>query len=294
MSDANRFDFPWVIILLKGTKFAVSAGAVQAMVRMPHIVEVPQSPSYVRGVAEMRGKVIPFVDLRLRLGMSSFIEEVDDFCRTMDKREEDHRHWLEELQASVREQREFSLATDHHQCKFGKWYDSYKPTDHTLASLVGKFRNPHRAIHGIAVRVKKLESEGKMDEAHAIIDQCRDNEMAEMISLFAKIKVAYRENNREIALVLIHGDSSFAIAADSVESIEHLSEDVSDAARIDGITLTDGGLVNSIGRRKNHDVLVQILDHTRLMVGADLVSDVDEENEKTLLMPAAAIGLASA
>ena len=265
MSDATRFDYPWVILSLKGILFAVSADAVQAMVRVPRIVEVPKSPSYVRGVAEMRGKVIPFVDLRLRLGMSSFLEEVDQFCLMMDQREAEHRHWLSELEASVKERREFALATDHHQCAFGKWFDTYNPSDHTLASLVGKFRNPHRAIHGIAKKVKKLESEGRMEEAHRIIDECQENELAEMILLFGKIKEAYRENNREIALLLADGGSSFAIAVDTVEMIDYLSEEVSSEARTDGITLTEGGLVSSIGRRKNHDELVLILDHARLL-----------------------------
>ncbi len=38
---------------------------------MMRITPVPQTPEYVKGVINLRGKVIPIVDLRLRFGMDS-------------------------------------------------------------------------------------------------------------------------------------------------------------------------------------------------------------------------------
>lgn len=42
---------------------------VQEIIEMLEITRVPRVPDYVRGVINLRGKVIPIVDLRLKFGM---------------------------------------------------------------------------------------------------------------------------------------------------------------------------------------------------------------------------------
>ena len=49
--------------------FGVDILNVQEINRMVGITRVPNSPPHVRGVINLRGKVIPIVDLRSRLGM---------------------------------------------------------------------------------------------------------------------------------------------------------------------------------------------------------------------------------
>ncbi len=47
-------------------EFGVDIAAVQEIVRMPEITKVPRSPEFVEGVVNLRGKIIPVVDLRKR------------------------------------------------------------------------------------------------------------------------------------------------------------------------------------------------------------------------------------
>jgi purine-binding chemotaxis protein CheW len=51
--------------------FGVPISAVQEIVRVPAIVRIPQSPNFVEGVINLRGRVITVVDLRKRLNQSS-------------------------------------------------------------------------------------------------------------------------------------------------------------------------------------------------------------------------------
>ena len=46
--------------------FGVPIGVVREIVRMMDITEIPDSPSYIEGVINLRGKIIPVVDLRKR------------------------------------------------------------------------------------------------------------------------------------------------------------------------------------------------------------------------------------
>lgn len=51
-------------------EFAVPILAVQEINRMMQITRVPQSPPFVEGVVNLRGKIIPVVDLRKRFGLA--------------------------------------------------------------------------------------------------------------------------------------------------------------------------------------------------------------------------------
>ena len=48
--------------------FGVPIGLVHEIVRVPEITAVPESPSYVEGIINLRGKIISIIDLRKRFG----------------------------------------------------------------------------------------------------------------------------------------------------------------------------------------------------------------------------------
>lgn len=52
-----------------GEEFAVDILAVREINRMMSLTRVPNSPSEVEGVINLRGKIIPVIDLRRRFGM---------------------------------------------------------------------------------------------------------------------------------------------------------------------------------------------------------------------------------
>jgi purine-binding chemotaxis protein CheW len=47
--------------------YGVGIGSVQEIVRVPDVTEVPDAPNFLEGVINLRGKVIPVIDLRKRL-----------------------------------------------------------------------------------------------------------------------------------------------------------------------------------------------------------------------------------
>jgi purine-binding chemotaxis protein CheW len=51
-------------------EFGVQVLRVREIMGIQEITAVPQTPSYVKGVINLRGKVIPVMDLRLKFGLS--------------------------------------------------------------------------------------------------------------------------------------------------------------------------------------------------------------------------------
>lgn len=52
---------------------------VQEIIGMMQVTRVPRTPDFVRGVVNLRGKVIPVIDLRLKFGLESK-EDTDRTC----------------------------------------------------------------------------------------------------------------------------------------------------------------------------------------------------------------------
>ena len=52
-------------------EFGVEILKVQEIIRMMGITRVPKAPDFVEGVINLRGKVIPIIDLRTRFGMAA-------------------------------------------------------------------------------------------------------------------------------------------------------------------------------------------------------------------------------
>lgn len=69
----------YLIVTLGHESYGVSVLAVREIIRICPITPVATMPPHVRGVINLRGKVIPLVDLRLRFGLPA-TEEHDRTC----------------------------------------------------------------------------------------------------------------------------------------------------------------------------------------------------------------------
>jgi purine-binding chemotaxis protein CheW len=55
-----------VVFELANEKYGTEIGSVREIIRMPTVTQMPGTPEHVRGVINLRGRVIPVVDLRAR------------------------------------------------------------------------------------------------------------------------------------------------------------------------------------------------------------------------------------
>jgi purine-binding chemotaxis protein CheW len=58
----------FVLFEAAGTTFALPAADVVEVLRMAAAAPVPGAPAYLRGVLDLRGALVPVVDVRVRLG----------------------------------------------------------------------------------------------------------------------------------------------------------------------------------------------------------------------------------
>jgi purine-binding chemotaxis protein CheW len=225
MKSAPSHKLPFVLFHVKESLYAVSSEHVDEIVVLPKVAGVPDLPSEIRGVINLRGKVIQVIDLRVKLGLPSAKTELDALVQLLHDREQDHRNWLGELEACVREHRPFKMARDPHACKFGLWFDKFQTDDRLLAMALKKMDAPHQTIHATADAVLQMAERGDMQGATELLAERRNNELARLMKLFEEARRVLRENYRELAVVLSRGDKSFAISIDRVEAVERIPEE---------------------------------------------------------------------
>lgn len=73
MEKASTQDRKMIVFQLQDEEYAVPVNQIGSIERQQPITRVPQTLPYVKGVINLRGVVIPIIDLRLRFGM----EETD-------------------------------------------------------------------------------------------------------------------------------------------------------------------------------------------------------------------------
>ncbi len=226
-SAQRTWSAAYLIFMLAGQRYALAVDYVRELLTRKgrRIQAIPGSNKVCTGVLRLRDQVMPVVDLRSLFGWPSLDEQNREFVETLDARERDHIHWLNELEACAREGREFTLAIDPHKCNFGRWYDALMNDpqkleelthgDMALNRLLRAFDSPHKRIHGIAKEVMRLVQEGRSDEAFTIIQKARDRDLADLRRLFAEARDAIHP----LLVVVERGECRVALQVDEIERV---------------------------------------------------------------------------
>lgn len=83
--------------------FAVEVGKVREILEYIPITKVPRTPDFMRGVINVRGSVVPVLDLRLKFGMTATEQSVDTCINVLEIAMEEESVVLGALADSVQE-----------------------------------------------------------------------------------------------------------------------------------------------------------------------------------------------
>lgn len=70
-NDEDNIEDMYLTFGVASEEYGIGIGYVTEVVGMQRIMEVPDVPSFIKGVINLRGKVIPVMDVRIRFGMGA-------------------------------------------------------------------------------------------------------------------------------------------------------------------------------------------------------------------------------
>lgn len=65
----------YLTVVLENEAYGIAVLKVREIIRMQKITPVPQMPEFVKGVINLRGRVIPVIDLRVKFGLKAEFTE---------------------------------------------------------------------------------------------------------------------------------------------------------------------------------------------------------------------------
>jgi purine-binding chemotaxis protein CheW len=71
LSGTQKLAGKYLTFVLGNESYAIPGLKVRKIIRLTSITTVPQMPAHIRGVINLRGKIIPVMDLRLRFGFTA-------------------------------------------------------------------------------------------------------------------------------------------------------------------------------------------------------------------------------
>jgi purine-binding chemotaxis protein CheW len=69
MVDKSGEQTQWLILWLHGREYGLPIRDVAEVLRMVAVTPMPEAPAWLCGVINLRGRIIPVIDLRRRLGL---------------------------------------------------------------------------------------------------------------------------------------------------------------------------------------------------------------------------------
>jgi purine-binding chemotaxis protein CheW len=69
-TDITNLGSQYLSFKLDQELFAVEIGKVREVLEFGEVTKVPRTPDFMRGVINLRGSVVPVVDMRMKLGLS--------------------------------------------------------------------------------------------------------------------------------------------------------------------------------------------------------------------------------
>ena len=69
INEVNDIENMYLTFEVQGEEYAVNIGYVTEIVGLQRISEMPDVPKFIKGVINLRGQVIPVMDMRLRFGL---------------------------------------------------------------------------------------------------------------------------------------------------------------------------------------------------------------------------------
>lgn len=93
----------YLTFTLDGEQYAADVSRVREVLELLPLTKLPRMPEYMKGVINIRGSVVPVVDLREKFGMAEVEETVDTSIIVMDVKDGEKRMTVGCLADSVEE-----------------------------------------------------------------------------------------------------------------------------------------------------------------------------------------------
>lgn len=254
----------WVVLRLGPHRLALSAAWVRKIAALPEVTVLPGAGPHLRGMVDIRGRVMPLMDLRRRLDLPSLSHEAHELIRELIEQERVHLQWLKEMESATLKGRPFALELDPGQCPFGRWLDRRLAEGGALAAHLSLLDSPHLQTHRAAKETADLLAKGQAEKAAQHLAKAQPGPLTGLARALERCRRDLLQPQREIALVMQNQGSPLALAVDEVEAVEPLEPSGVRWSQAD-LGRLNQRLLSGVARRREGGEVVFLLELDQLL-----------------------------
>lgn len=253
--ENQELKLPYLIFKISDVLYAVNGETINTIFVLDQpVTRVPMTGSHVRGIINVRGEVVPLVDIRIMFDLKTMDEEHNKFCSMLSKRKEDHLNWVNALDEAVENKTEFKLATDHHKCKFGQWYDSFEPTNNDIQYYLKQIADPHEKLHALAQRALNAETK---EEAKQLVKLGKEEYVPKLLELITQMGKAHISATKQMVVILQKDKTQIGIIVDEVMEVT----DIEEVCSLDEVSsVHHSRFVRGVGNSEQYDKDILLID----------------------------------
>ncbi len=276
--DVEKLDEEQVVTFTLGDEeFGIGIAAISEILKVGEITAVPNVPPYVKGIQDVRGRVLPIIDMRKLVNMDA----LEEFHHKLVARLKDaHLKWLEQLKETVYRGAPFAGALDPTQCQFGKLLEHYKTQSVSYLEIYKVLNPPHQRVHFSGRDILQQLKTGK-EKAVQTFETLSTGAVTELLGLLPRFEDTLNHSARGEQRVLIVniGAAVVGLLVDRVNEVSRLPRSIIDSTP--AVLHSYGEEIKGIAKLEEGKRLILLVDEALVIPGEDMdsISNIRDEQE---------------
>lgn len=241
-----------VIFRLEDKYFSIHSLFVEAMEVIESVRKVPQSPVHLRGIIELRGKVIPILDLRNILGMKPLTLSIKTIHDQLIQYKVEH----EKIENQLLVENLDSIEKIN-SCSLNDFIKNFKSDNIFFQEAIAELRFPHSKLHLVIENYFIEKKAGNKFKSDTLFQQLKTKEFPRFKNKLDETINIINSKKNEIYIVLGYDGRLLGLTVDSIYAVDEVLDiDKQKAGIYDFFSTSAKNLIESVGRNKKIDGLI--------------------------------------
>lgn len=231
--EIKNQELPWLIFKVRKNNYAINTNKVISIMKMvDEFIEVPDNQSYIRGIINLRGDIIPLIDLKVLLKEKSNHDREAEFENTINKKILEIRQWVDTFVEKIDENKSFHEAGNSDESEFVKWLIESREKEKNLEYHLNKILNSVYTLFGYSKKYNDDIQDGKklsrIDKKRLLFNM-RDDCAEDIFSMMKESIALYHNIMQEMIIELEYEGMKAGIIVDKVDAIDNIEKELGQA-----------------------------------------------------------------